>query len=90
MKSISRFLPNRMSCLVRGLLPIPVISRIVRKIGGNLLSRRDFSTKILSYNIFVMLYLSIFNLMSWLMFLTKFVKVLFETFDLTRRIMTFW
>ena len=52
MKSIGRFLPNRMSSLVRGLLPIPGSSRIVRNIGFDLLSRRDISTKFLSYNIF--------------------------------------
>ena len=62
MKSIVRFLPNRMSSLVRGLFPIPGISRIVRNIGSDLLSRRDISTKFLSYKFFEMLYLSISNL----------------------------
>ena len=58
MKSIGRFLPNRMSFLVRPLLPIPGSSRIVRNNGSDLLSRRDISTKFLSYNNFEMLYLS--------------------------------
>ena len=62
MKSISRFLPSRMSSLVRGLLPIPGSSRTVRNIGSDLLSRRDISTKFLSYKIFEMLYLSNSNL----------------------------
>ena len=66
MKSIGRFLPNRMSSLVRRLLPIPGSSRIVRNIGSDLLRRRDISTKFLSYNIFEMLYLSNSNLISFL------------------------
>ena len=40
-----------MSSLVRGLLPIPGSSIIVRNIGSDLLSRRDISIKLLSYNI---------------------------------------
>ena len=51
MKLIGRFLPNRMSSLVRVLLPILGRSRIVPNIGSDLLSRRDISTKFLSYNI---------------------------------------
>ena len=51
-----------MSSLVRRLLPILGSSRIVRNIGSDLLSRRDISTKFLSYNIFKMLYLSNSNL----------------------------
>ena len=47
-----------MSSLVQGLLPIPGSSRIVRNIGSDLLSRRDISTKFLSFNVFEMLYLS--------------------------------
>ena len=43
-----------MSSLVRGLLPIPVSSIIVRNIGSDLLSRRDISTKLSSYNILKM------------------------------------
>ena len=53
MKSIGKFLPSRTSSLVQGLLPIPGSSRIVRKIGSDLLSRGDISTKLLSYNIFL-------------------------------------
>ena len=45
MKSIGRFLPNRMSSLVRGFLPILGSSRIARNFGCDLLSRRDISTK---------------------------------------------
>ena len=41
MKSIGRFLRSRMLSLVRDLLPIPGSSRIVRKIGSDLLSRGD-------------------------------------------------
>ena len=69
MKSIGKFLPNRTSSLVRGLLPIPGSSRTVLKIGSDLLSLRDISTKLLSYNIFEILYLSISNPIFWLMFL---------------------
>ena len=52
MKSFGRFLPSRTSSLVRGLLPIPGSSRFDRKIGSDLLSRRDISTKFLSYIFF--------------------------------------
>ena len=62
MTLIGRFVPNRMPSLVRGRLPILGSSRIVRNIGSDLLSRRDISTKILSFNIFEMLYLSNSNL----------------------------
>ena len=62
MKSIGRFLPCRMSSLVRSILPLLGSSRIVRNIGSDLLSRRDISIKFLSYNIFKMLYLSNSNL----------------------------
>ena len=62
MKSIGRFLPSRTSSLVRGLLPIPDSSRIVRNIGSDLLSRRDISIKFLSNNFFKMLYSSKSNL----------------------------
>ena len=43
-----------MSSLVRGLLTIPGNSVIVRNIGCDLLSRRDISIKLLSYNILKM------------------------------------
>ena len=43
-----------MSSLVRSLLPIPGSSIIVRNIGSDLLSRRDISIKLLSYNILKM------------------------------------
>ena len=43
-----------MSSLVRSLLPIPSSSIIVRNIGSDLLSRRDISIKLLSYNILKM------------------------------------
>ena len=43
-----------MSSLVRNLLPIPGSSIIVRNIGSDLLSRRDISIKLLSYNILKM------------------------------------
>ena len=48
------FYSCRMSSLVRGLLPIPDSSIIVRNIGSDLLSRRDISIKLLSYNILKM------------------------------------
>ena len=41
LKSIGRFFPNRMSSLVRRLLPISGSSRTVRNIGFDLLRRRD-------------------------------------------------
>ena len=43
-----------MSSLLRGLLTIPGSSVIVRNIGSDLLSRRDISIKLSSYNIFKM------------------------------------
>ena len=43
-----------MSSLVRGLLPIPGSSLIVRNIGFDLLSRRDISIQLLSCNILKM------------------------------------
>ena len=43
-----------MSSLVRGLLAIPGSSVIVRNIGSDLLSRRDISIKLSSYNILKM------------------------------------
>ena len=43
-----------MSSLVRSLLPISGSSIIVRNIGSDLLSRRDISIKLLSYNILKM------------------------------------
>ena len=53
MKSIGGFRSSRVSSLVRGLLPIPGSSRIVRKNGfDHILSRRDISTKFSSHNIF--------------------------------------
>ena len=63
MKRVGRFLPSRTSSLVQGLLSIRGSSRIVRNIGSDLLSRRDISTKFLSYNTFRMLYLSNSNLL---------------------------
>ena len=53
MKSISRFLPDRMSSLVRRILPIPGSSRFIRNIGYDLSRRRHISTKFLSYNTFM-------------------------------------
>ena len=58
MISIGRILPSRTSSLVRGLLPLPDSSRIVRNIGSDLLGRRDSSTKFLTYKIFAILQLS--------------------------------
>ena len=55
MKFMGRFRCSRISSLVRGLLPIPGSSRIVRNNGSDLLSRRDISINIFSYNIFVIL-----------------------------------
>ena len=52
MKLNDKFLCSHMSSLVRGLLPIPGSSRIVRNNGSDLLSRRDLSIKLLSCNIF--------------------------------------
>ena len=43
-----------MSSLVRGLLTIPGSSVIIRNIGSDLLSRRDISIKLSSYNILKM------------------------------------
>ena len=43
-----------MSSLLRGLLTIPGSSVIVQNIGSDLLSRRDISIKLSSYNIFKM------------------------------------
>ena len=55
MKLNGKFLCSRMSSLVRGLFRIPGISRIVRNIGSDLLSRTDISIKLLSCNILKML-----------------------------------
>ena len=54
MKLNGKFLRSRISSLVRGLLPITGSSSIVRNIGSDLLSRRDISIKLLSYNILKM------------------------------------
>ena len=54
MKLNGKFLRSRISSLVRGLLPIPGSSSIVRNIGSDLLSRRDISIKFLSCNILKM------------------------------------
>ena len=54
MKLNSKFLRSPMSSLVRGLLPIPGSSRIVRNSVSDLLSRRDISIKFLSCNILKM------------------------------------
>ena len=51
MKLSGKFLRSRRSSLVRGLLPIPGSSSIVRNSGSDLLSRRDISIKLLSCNI---------------------------------------
>ena len=61
MKLKGKFLRSHRSSPVRNLLPIPDSSRIKRKSGSDLLSRRDISTKLLSYNILKM-FLSISNL----------------------------
>ena len=47
MKLNGKFLCSPRSSLVRGLLPIPGSSRIVRNSGSDLLSRRDISIKLL-------------------------------------------
>ena len=60
MKLFGMFLCSRMSSLVRGLFPIRGCSRIDRNSGFDLLSRRDHSIKLLSYNILKM-FLSICN-----------------------------
>ena len=60
MKLFGKFLRSRMSFLVRGLFPIRRCSSIVRKSGFDLLSRRDHSIKLLSYNI-LKIFLSIFE-----------------------------
>ena len=52
MKLNGKFLSSRMSRLVRGLLPIPGSSCILRNSRSDLLSRRDISIKLLSCNIF--------------------------------------
>ena len=52
MKLNGKFFRNRRSSLVRGLLPIPGSSFIVRNSGSDLLSRRDISIRLLSCNIF--------------------------------------
>ena len=61
MKLFGKFLCIRMSSLDRGLFPIRGCSRIVRNSGFDLLSRRDHSIKLLSYNI-LKKFLSISNL----------------------------
>ena len=52
MKLMGNFLCSRKSSLVRGIFPIPGSFRIVRNNGSDLLSRRDISIKLLSFNIF--------------------------------------
>ena len=54
MKLFGKFLRSRMSFLVRALSPNRRCSSIVRKSGLDLLSRRDHSIKLLSYNILKM------------------------------------
>ena len=54
MKLNGKFLRSRISSLVRGLLPIPGSSSVVRNIGSDLLSRRDISIKLLTCNILKM------------------------------------
>ena len=58
MKLFGKFLCSHMSSLVRGLFPLRGCSRIVRNSGFDLLSRRDHSVKLLSYN-FLKMFLSI-------------------------------
>ena len=83
MKLMGKFRCSRLSSLVRGLLPIPGSSRIVRNNGSDLLSRRVISIKLLSYNIFVILSKSnLFFVSSKLLFFL--LKVLFETHGRTR------
>ena len=83
MKLIGRFRPNRRSCLFRGLLAITGVSRIVWKIGGNLLSRRDFSNKLsVPSNFIATLHFLSLNLV--FLNLSWFFNVLFETFGRTR------
>ena len=53
MKSIGRFLRSRTSSLFRGLLPMRGSSCIVWKIGSDILTRREISTKCLSNKIFI-------------------------------------
>ena len=52
MKLMGKFRCSRISSLVRGFFPIPGSSRIVRKVGSDLLSRRNVLIKLLSCNIF--------------------------------------
>ena len=52
MKLNGKCLCSRLSSPVRGLLPIPGSSRIVRNSGSDLLIRRDISIKLLSCNLF--------------------------------------
>ena len=61
MKLFGNFLRSRMSSFVRGLFPIRGCSGFVRNSGFDLLSHRDHSIKLLSYNILKM-FLSISNL----------------------------
>ena len=55
MKINGKFLHSGRSSFVRGLLPIPGNSRIIRNSGSDLMSRRDISIKILSCNVLKML-----------------------------------
>ena len=57
---IGRFLPNLCSRLVPGLLAIPGNSRIVRKIGLDLLSRRKFLVNSPFHQIFLRFCLILF------------------------------
>ena len=75
-----KFLCSRTSSLVRGIFPIPFSSRIVRNSGSDLLSRRDISIKLLSYN-----FLKRFCLFSNLFLVnSKLLRSLFETYGRTR------
>ena len=76
MKLNGKFLRNRRSSLVRGLLPITGSSCIVRNSGSDLLSRRDISIELLSCNI-LKKFLSNSNL-SCKFYADLFYKFLFE------------
>ena len=94
MKSIGIFLPNRRSCLVLGLFARFDFSRIVWKIGGDLLSRRDMSKKLsISCKIFAILQSSNFNFFFKSKLVKFFLKLLVApdelcTDDCTQRVIS--
>ena len=87
MKNMGKFRCSRISSLFRALIPKRGSSRILRNDGSNLLSRRDISIKLLSYNIFVILSKSNFFVISKLFFcLRSYLRLMVAPDELGRKV----